>query len=73
MHISAPLSRTARGSPAGGEDVDLVEGVAEGETLDGVGDVAVEHADAADGGVVRHAHLHTLTVTTAPPPAAAAH
>ena len=59
MHISASLSKTARGSPAGGEDVDLVEGVAQREALDRVGDVAVEHADAADGGVVRHAHLHT--------------
>ena len=71
MHISASLSKTARGSPAGGEDVDLVEGVAERETLDGVGDVAVEHADAADGGVVRHAHLHSVAVTAAPPRAAA--
>ena len=47
--------------------MDLVEGVAQREALDGVGDVAVEHADAADGGVVRHAHLHTVTVTAAPP------
>ena len=50
--------------------MDLVEGVAEREALDGVGDVAVQHADAADGGVVRHAYLHTVTVTAAPPPAA---
>ena len=39
--------------------MDLVEGVAQREALDRVGDLAVEHADAADGGVVRHAHLHT--------------
>ena len=53
--------------------MDLVEGVAEREALDRVGDVAVEHADAADGGVVRHPHLRSVavTVTTAPPPAAA--
>ena len=48
--------------------MDLVEGVAERETLDRVGDVAVEHADAADGGVVRHAHLHSVTVTTTTTP-----
>ena len=51
--------------------MDLVEGVAQREALDRVGDLAVEHADAADGGVVRHAHLHTVTVTAAPPPPAA--
>ena len=39
--------------------MDLVEGVAQREALDRVGDVAVQHADAADGGVVRHAHLHS--------------
>ena len=50
--------------------MDLVEGVAQREALDRVGDVAVEHADAADGGVVRHTHLHIVTVT-APAPAAA--
>ena len=42
------------GPPAGGEDVDLVDGVLQGEPLEAVVDVAVEHADAADARAVRH-------------------
>ena len=41
-------------APAGGEDVDLVEGVLQREPLEAVVDVAVEHADAADARAVRH-------------------
>ena len=42
------------GAPARGEDVDLVDGVLQGESLEAVVDVAVEHADAADARAVRH-------------------